>query len=90
MAADLSLKRGFNTEEAAHYIGRSVSWLQKKRLRGIDDPGDPGPKYRKTESGYAIYLHEDLDAWLEQLLPSNSSATGSGDERDSGSAGAAA
>ncbi len=60
-------KRGYSTGEAAIYIGRSVSWLRKKRLRGIDDPGDPGPRYLKTDGGSAIYLKEDLDAWLDSL-----------------------
>lgn len=90
MAADRYLKRGFNTDEAATYIGRSVSWLQKKRLRGVEDPGEAGPRFRKSETGYAIYLREDLDAWLEQLPHGDSSAIGVGDEGDSGSAGAVA
>jgi hypothetical protein len=60
-------KRGFTTREAGEYIGRSASWLRKKRLRGPDDPGDPGPRYLKTDGGSAIYLKEDLDAWLDQL-----------------------
>ncbi len=60
-------KRGYSTGEAAIYIGRSVSWLRKKRLRGADDLGDPGPRYLKTAGGAAIYLREDLDAWLDSL-----------------------
>jgi hypothetical protein len=60
-------KRGFRTVEAAQYIGRSASWLRKKRLRAADDHGDPGPRYLKTDSGGAIYLREDLDAWLDDL-----------------------
>jgi hypothetical protein len=60
-------KRGFTTVQAAEYIGRSPSWLRKKRLRGIADPGDPGPRYLKTEGGSAIYLKEDLDGWLDML-----------------------
>lgn len=60
-------KRGYSTGEAAVYIGRSVSWLRKKRLRGSEDPGDPGPRYLKTGSGSTIYLREDLDAWLDGL-----------------------
>jgi hypothetical protein len=60
-------KRGFTTREAGEYIGRSASWLRKKRLRGCDDPGDPGPRYLKAEGGSAIYLKEDLDAWLDGL-----------------------
>jgi len=60
-------KRGYATGEAAIYIGRSVSWLRKKRLRGAADPGEPGPRYLKTAGGAAIYLREDLDAWLDGL-----------------------
>ncbi len=60
-------KRGFGTTHAAVYIGRSPSWLRKKRLRGADDPGDPGPRWFKTSTGGAIYLREDLDAWLDKL-----------------------
>jgi hypothetical protein len=60
-------KRGFTTPQAGEYIGRSASWLRKKRLRGMEDPGDPGPRYLKTESGSAIYLKEDLDRWLDAL-----------------------
>jgi hypothetical protein len=60
-------KRGFTTPEAALYIGRSASWLRKKRLRGVEDPGDPGPIYFKTPTGAAIYLKEDLDAYLDRL-----------------------
>lgn len=60
-------KRGYNTTQAATYIGRSPSWLRKKRLRGMDDPGDPGPRYSKTPTGAAIYMKEDLDGWLDGL-----------------------
>jgi hypothetical protein len=60
-------KRGFTTPEAGEYIGRSASWLRKKRLRGADDPGDPGPPYFKTPTGAAIYLKEDLDQYLDRL-----------------------
>ena len=86
MAADRYLKRGFNTEEAATYIGRSVSWLQKKRLRGVEDPGEAGPRFRKSETGYAIYLREDLDAWLEDLPRNDSPVSNTEDERDADSA----
>jgi len=75
-------KRGFSTREAANYIGHSVSWLQKKRLRGADDPGDPGPRYLKTEGGLAIYLREDLDAWLDRLSESGGSERSSGMRED--------
>jgi hypothetical protein len=58
-------KRGYSTAEAGAYIGLSASWLRKKRLRGKDDGGEPGPRYRKTAGGLVIYLREDLDSWLE-------------------------
>jgi hypothetical protein len=64
-------KRGFSTREAAQYIGRSVSWLRKKRLRAVADPGNPGPRYLKTDGGSAIYLREDLDRWLDSLPASS-------------------
>ena len=67
-SAHSSKKRGFTTREAGEYIGRSASWLRKKRLRGVDDPGDPGPRWLKAEGGSAIYLKEDLDAWLDTLV----------------------
>jgi len=60
-------KRGFSTVEAGAYIGRSPSWLRKRRLRGANDPGDLGPRYRKTAGGSALYLKEDLDTWLNRL-----------------------
>lgn len=65
-------KRGYTTREAAQYIGRSMSWLRKKRLRGAADPGDPGPKYLTTEGGGVLYLVEDLDAWLDGLAEHSS------------------
>jgi hypothetical protein len=82
-------KRGFTTREAGEYIGRSASWLRKKRLRGNADPGDPGPRYLKTESGSPIYLKEDLDAWLDQLSYGSPSAIAPSHERQE-EAGAAA
>jgi hypothetical protein len=68
-------KRGFTTREAGAYIGRSPSWLRKKRLRGGDDPGDPGPRFLKTQTGSAIYLREDLDQWLDALAARQSPAS---------------
>jgi len=60
-------KRAFTTREAANYIGRSSSWLRKKRLRGFADPTDAGPDFIKTPSGTVIYLREALDGYLDQL-----------------------
>ncbi|APO70250.1 hypothetical protein IE4872_PC00222 (plasmid) [Rhizobium gallicum] len=47
----------FNTNEAAAYIRKSASWLNKKRLIGS------GPVYLKV-CGSVTYLRSDLDAWL--------------------------
>jgi hypothetical protein len=63
--ARVSEKRGYSTPQAGEYIGFSSSWLRKKRLKGADELGDAGPRFRKTPSGQPIYLREDLDAWLE-------------------------
>lgn len=49
-----------NTKEAATYIRKSVSWLNKSRLNGS------GPVYIKA-IGSVIYLTSDLDAWLNSL-----------------------
>ena len=60
------LKRGFSTRQAADYIGRSISWLRKRRLRGRDDPGEPGPAF--IRDGMTVtYLREDLDKFLDEL-----------------------
>ncbi len=63
-------KRGYSTREAARYIGRSVSWLRKKRLRGPEDPGDRGPRWFAEGRTGVIYLREDLDTWLDHLAES--------------------
>lgn len=60
-------KRGYSTREAAQFIGKSVAWLRKKRTRGPDDPGDPGPTWVATDGGSITYLREDLDVWLDGL-----------------------
>jgi hypothetical protein len=61
------VKRAFTTREAGTYLGRSASWLRKKRLRGSADPSDAGPKFIKTPSGTVLYLREALDEYLDQL-----------------------
>src|SRR5205823_10079264 len=60
-------KRGYSTAEAAVYIGKSVSWMRKKRLKAVDDPGDAGPRFIKTPAGPEIYLREELDHYLDGL-----------------------
>ena len=47
----------FSTPQAAAYIGKSASWLNKTRLTGS------GPVYLKID-GSVRYLLADLDAWL--------------------------
>jgi hypothetical protein len=60
-------KRAFTTAEAAIFLGRSVSWLQKRRLAGRDDAGDRGPRFLKTPTGTTLYLREYLDEYIEEL-----------------------
>ncbi|MEH7907465.1 helix-turn-helix domain-containing protein [Rhizobium ruizarguesonis] len=45
------------TADAAAYIGKSASWLNKTRLTGV------GPVYLKIGGG-VLYDVEDLDVWL--------------------------
>jgi len=47
----------FTTKEAAAYIRKSASWLNKTRLTGV------GPVYLKV-GGSVLYLRSDLDHWL--------------------------
>ncbi|QIG68354.1 putative transcriptional regulator protein [Rhizobium phage RHph_Y3_56_1] len=47
----------FNTKEAAAYLRKSASWLNKTRLTGV------GPVYLKV-GGSVLYLRSDLDQWL--------------------------
>ncbi len=74
MIRDTVRKRGYSTREAAVYIGRSVSWLRKKRLRGVCDPGDPGPRYLKTAGGGAIYLLEGYASLPSRECPTQGEA----------------
>lgn len=46
------------TNEAATYIGKSASWLNKTRMTGT------GPVYLKIGGGVR-YDVTDLDAWLD-------------------------
>ena len=45
------------TSEAAEYIGKSASWLNKTRMNGS------GPVYLKL-GGSVRYSPSDLDAWI--------------------------
>jgi hypothetical protein len=46
-----------NTKEAAAYIRKSVSWLNKSRMTGT------GPVFVRN-GGTVLYFSSDLDAWL--------------------------
>jgi len=47
----------FATPQAAAYIGKSASWLNKTRLTGT------GPVYMKIGGG-VLYDAADLDSWM--------------------------
>lgn len=57
--------RCLKTPEAARYLGLSPSWLRKKRLRGPDDPGSPGPPFIHI-GGACLYEIVELDRWLDE------------------------
>jgi len=57
--------RALKTSAAARYIGLSASWLRKQRLRGPDDPRQPGPPFIRL-AGTCLYEISDLDAWLDE------------------------
>ncbi len=46
-----------NTAEAAAYIKKSASWLNKSRMTGT------GPVYMKNGAA-VVYCPRDLDAWM--------------------------
>lgn len=49
--------KNLTTSEAAAYIGKSASWLNKTRMNGS------GPVYLKL-GGSVRYSPSDLDAWI--------------------------
>ena len=63
--------RAVRTADAAQYLGISASLLRKLRLRGPDDPGEPGPSYIRLSPQLIVYELAELDAWLEgrRVLP---------------------
>ena len=65
MAATPLSPRALRTVDAARYLGVSASLLRKLRLRGRDDPGDPGPSYVRLSSQLIVYEVAELDAWLD-------------------------
>jgi len=44
----------------------SPSWLRKKRLRGANDPGDPGPQFIRVSPLVIVYEISALDRWLDE------------------------
>lgn len=57
-------KHALNDQEAATYIGMSVSFLRQSRLNGDRRTYTRGPSYIRI--GRAVrYLVPDLDKWLE-------------------------
>lgn len=54
---------GFATQ-----LGRptSPSYLQKRRLRGPDDPGDPGPDFYRDKYGRCWYPRAAVISWVDQ------------------------
>ena len=61
------LTRALNEKAAAHYIGMSVSFLQKNRMNGSLPGRTVGPRFAKLGKR-VMYLRDDLDVWLEQHL----------------------
>lgn len=57
-------KRGYTTREAARYTGVSDSYLRKGRMEEFADKADV-PRHIYITPRKAIYLREDLDAWLD-------------------------
>ena len=57
--------RALQTVDAARYLGVSPSLLRKLRMRGHDDPGEPGPAYIRLSRQLIVYELAELDAWLE-------------------------
>lgn len=61
MAPTTSSRQPMKEADAASYIGMSVSWLRKARMR--DDLDQPA--YLKIGSKAVRYHPDDLDAWMQ-------------------------
>jgi hypothetical protein len=57
--------RALKTSAAARYLGLSASWLRKQRMRGSEDPGQPGPQFIRLQ-GTCLYEIDELDRWLDE------------------------
>jgi predicted DNA-binding transcriptional regulator AlpA len=54
-------KKHLNVREAAAYCGVSVSFLNKRRMRGWEHLG---PRFIRLSKRRVVYLVADLDAWI--------------------------
>jgi hypothetical protein len=65
-------RRKFRTGAAAKFLAEigekySPRTLQGYRLKGPDDPGEPGPKwYRDPITEECFYFSDDLLAWIDE------------------------
>lgn len=58
-------KRGYSTQEAAHYIGLSDSFLRQARMTGKRARRLDAPKHTQLGCRKIVYLKEHLDEWLD-------------------------
>ncbi len=65
MAQTKASKRGYTTEEAAHYCGVSQSLLRQSRMKNPSPSALDAPKYTRLGGSKIIYLVEDLNEWLD-------------------------
>lgn len=66
-------QESFGTTGAARYLSQrgvrtSTSTLEKLRLRGSEDPRDPGPDFSRDSLGRCWYSQEALDSYIERRL----------------------
>lgn len=59
--------KALNEKAAAHYIGMSVSYLQKDRMNGELPGRTAGPRYAKLGKR-VVYLKDELDLWLQKHI----------------------
>lgn len=71
--------RCLDEENAAVYVGMSVSFLQKARCNGPTGNRTPGPAFKKIGKR-VIYDIADLDAWLDSFKSYRHNAEALADE----------
>lgn len=62
--------RALTEKEAAAYIAMSRSFLAQARMEGRRKNRTPAPPYIKIGKSVR-YLHDDLDAWLDNIKKMN-------------------